>query len=308
MSLRAREASRSKFTVSEFIEKIVPNADGTGVWLITSENKIYEHVAGKPTRAAGTFSRLLKPAFSPDGKLLIAGKMGMTNEIEILDGVTLKPITSFKLERPKGTENAVIWAGVAPGNKTFAVTQGNGFGPVVRDAATGKIVKSLPGSGSKVYLNRDRLLQPFFSPDGGIVYTLAGEVVRRWDVAKGEELGPIGTGPMSRGIGVFSPSGAVPARNGKAIVIYGQDGVFRIWGRRHGQGNSGFGRLFRAGSGQGVSRRGVSPVSRRGRQDRLVGSRHGQETSHVACGTSERRVDQEFGRSSRKCRAVRLRQ
>jgi WD40 repeat protein/tRNA A-37 threonylcarbamoyl transferase component Bud32 len=137
-------------------------------------------------------------AFSPDGKRLASGSQDGTVRIwEVAGGNEVLRITDF--------DQAVVQIAYSLDGKTLAVASGDSV--TLRDAESGKIVKSLPGySHEATYLAfhpRGRRLVT----TGGIGGTGRGSGVKLWDLGTGREVLNLGATRFEVSNLVFSPDG-----------------------------------------------------------------------------------------------------
>jgi RNA polymerase sigma factor (sigma-70 family) len=147
-------------------------------------------------------------AFAPDGRTLVTVVERADDPIRLRDGSTGRELRRFG-----GKLTHVRSVALSPDGKTLAAG-GEGHMLHLWDMATGKAVRSfaLEGGEDGVTL----VTAPTFAPDGRAVAAVAwknvflgvGEPkVRLWDMATGEEVGPLAGQPEWLTTPVFSPDG-----------------------------------------------------------------------------------------------------
>ena len=142
---------------------------------------------GRPfTVGLDRIGALPRHALSPDGRILAVGRPDGT--VGVFDGVTLRPISSFRVVTGRGA--AVVGMGWVPGARLIAVGGNNGFLALV-DPLRGQVVKRLYGHAAVppthlaygVYASG-------FSADGRLMITGADDgTVREWAMPSGRPIG-----------------------------------------------------------------------------------------------------------------------
>jgi WD40 repeat protein len=142
---------------------------------------------GRPfTVGLDRFGALPRHALSPDGRILAVGRPDGT--VGVFDGVTLRPISSFRVVTGRGA--AVVGMGWVPGARLIAVGGNAGFLALV-DPLRGQVVKRLYGHAAVrpthlaygVYASA-------FSSDGRLMITGADDgTVREWALPSGRPIG-----------------------------------------------------------------------------------------------------------------------
>ena len=151
-------------------------------------------------------------ALSPDGETLL----NCTNRLKRWNFSTGEELND--LEIPGGAALAVF----SPDGKTLLLGEGKPRTSVLREAASGKLLRVLQTRWEGA---TDCAA---FSPDGSVAATGGGDkVVRLWEVATGKELRQLRQHQSSIRSLVFSP-------DGRFLYSCGQDGVFR-WDAVGGQ-------------------------------------------------------------------------
>jgi WD40 repeat protein len=173
---------------------------------------------------------LVRPAFSPDGKLVT--RVARDGTIHLHNTSTGKEVLAAG-EAGKGSP--VIGLAFAPDGKRFAALQSD---QTVRlhDSATGKVLVTCAGSGEQaVESNRLALLNTpayysgsdvppaCFSPDGKTLAAASGRnTVRLWDPATGKPL-PLPAGHHGQVLDV------IPSGEGTTVTTRGADRTLRRW-------------------------------------------------------------------------------
>jgi WD40 repeat protein len=157
--------------------------------------------------------------FTPDGKRLLDFEQN-AQALHIWD------LAAGKESATLANLGGIVAFVLSPDGKTLAVGSSD---QVLRlyETSSGKALHELKGfQGQFGFQNQLGGLQGLgsqiaFSPDGKIVFATAGNIIRRWDAASGEEL-LIGSGPEN------SLQGLRFSRDGKTLVTIGEGG-FRYW-------------------------------------------------------------------------------
>jgi RNA polymerase sigma factor (sigma-70 family) len=186
--------------------------------------RLYDVTTGKEVRALGAprktdppapgggFTTLaappLAPAFSPDGKLLVAGTGAALRVWEVATGRELPSIVLPKDSGPGGMAFAAVGLAFAPDSRSLALERSDGT-VMLWELATGKLrrqygtpvkaegfaVSSGPGGGI-VFLQVAAGIGSGFgnpstlavAPDGRTIAQARGRAVRLWDLLTGQEL------------------------------------------------------------------------------------------------------------------------
>jgi hypothetical protein len=152
------------------------------VWDLTGTRRL-----GRPFKVGlDRFGALPTYALSPDGQILAVGRPDGT--VGVFDGVTLRPISSFRVVTGRGA--AVVGMGWVPGARLIAVGGNKGFLALV-DPLRDRVVKRLYGHAAVppthlaygVYASG-------FSADGRLMITGADDgTVREWALPSGRPIG-----------------------------------------------------------------------------------------------------------------------
>ena len=190
-------------------------AGSIGIWLY--DMTTYQEVA-LLTGNTGTINSVV---FSPDGRTIVSGNEDGT--VWVWDMHTGEHIQTFR------AADWVLSVAFSPDGKTIASGGGNveGLGPGIhlRDAHTGKLLKTLEGH---VY----DTLSVCFSPDGKTLASGGEEGnydIRLWNVHTGEHLETLTGHTWNENINsvVFSPDGNI-------IVSASDDKTIRFWSTHTG--------------------------------------------------------------------------
>ena len=154
---------------------------------------------GTPDAAGGALRRAVALAFSPDGRLLAAGRAG--GPVALYD---LEARRARALIDPAAATAGAECLAFAPDGGTLAVGQQDGR-ITLWDVATRRVQSSLPGHAEVVY-------SLAYSPDGGILASSGGDrTVRLWDPATGRQRRAIAGQPGMLVALAFSPDSRILA-------------------------------------------------------------------------------------------------
>jgi WD40 repeat protein len=190
------------------VYRVALSPDGAQVVTANKEVQFWDATTGKPLRSLGSL-HVNNFAFSPDGKLLLAGTSRGTQLWDVVIGKSEGP-------RLEDQEVFVRAVGFSPdGQAIFSADD-----EIVRlfETKTGRLLATIPHKGS------DRAVA--FSPDSKTVLTGSNEGIGQfWDATTGKPTGPVWRqrGPIT--LVAFHPEGRVVLIGGGQ----GSGGHVRFW-------------------------------------------------------------------------------
>ena len=191
--------------------------DGSGLFRIRRDSVVVlVDGAGKEIRTFGAPRQeqpVARIALSADGKLLAAKDHAYSTGFRVWEVATGKEMGGVQEKNPFNRLSSSDNLSFAPDGKQLCVVAGN----TVRlfDVATGKEVNASEGhGGAMTYLA--------VTPDGRTALSLGEDsMVRRWDLATGQELGRLPLPHWIRNLAV--------APDGKSFAFDGRDGRIHLW-------------------------------------------------------------------------------
>jgi RNA polymerase sigma factor (sigma-70 family) len=173
--------------------------------------RLYETAIGRERQRINLAARLVRLAFSPDGRHLAVTERD--NAVRLYETATGRHIRTWTVKLDNPYENYTSAVVFAPDGKSLAAGATDNR---IRlwDVATGRERHTLRGHGWYV-------TGLAFAPDGATLYSASWDgTIRRWDVAKGKELpAPVG---YATGVTVaFAPDGArLASAGGPAVHVW----------------------------------------------------------------------------------------
>jgi WD40 repeat protein len=149
-------------------------------------------------------------ALSPDGKTLATGDDGQ-------EGIRFWAVANGKLLLQAGDRDRWSYSDVcfSPDGRYLASTSSRRQALVLRDARTGKEIRSMAGL-------RIGVAYPVFSPDSRRLAAFGDRVIRIWDVETGKELVPLEEAHRE-------PPSFVALLNDGTALTGGDDHTVRVW-------------------------------------------------------------------------------
>ena len=160
------------------------------------------------------------PNLSPDGKLFAFDTRDREPQMTVFDARTLKSVAVIRTSYLAA--GSPVRVAFAPDGKTAAAPDGLSKGLTIYDLDTAKPVQELRWAGPRPGGTDQLSGPPIFSADGRTLYgpSITG-LIRRWDVAKSEELPPL-EGHRTSALLALTP-------DGRRLVSADRDGVVRVW-------------------------------------------------------------------------------
>jgi RNA polymerase sigma factor (sigma-70 family) len=183
--------------------------------------RLWNAATGEELRhMAGPAANVSSLAFSPDGKLLVAGYHG-PHQSGKHPVVLWDPATGKQVCRLDGHKNEVIAVAFSPDGKTVA---SSGYGKSIRlwDVASRK-------ERGRMETHEEGNYALAFSPDGRLLASAGAERegIRLWDMTKGKEVRQLGRAKLWFRTLVFSG-------DGKVLATGDDDGMLCLWHVRTG--------------------------------------------------------------------------
>lgn len=191
--------------------------DGKTLAVVTSDSpeeiRLFDSETGQELRRFKLKSRLVRLAFSPDGKRIVTTERDIAVRLYAIDSG--KQIWSFEIKPTTTAESYTSAVAYSPDAKLIAACApiGSDYDIYLLDAATGKAVGRLSGHTWKPWALA-------FTADSTMLYSSGWDgAVRRWDVSTRQQLAPP-EGVRATAVTAASPDGQTLAYEDDSGTIH----------------------------------------------------------------------------------------